>query len=249
LDQHAVFLLLGLANGGVFAALALALVVTYRSSGVLNFATGAVALLSAYIYSFLRQGELILVVPGLPRSVSLGGPVPFAAAVGLTLGLVGWTATFAMANASTPDQLAALKKATDRFHSIAVAEQSGYGLLTDAAGIACIDMPGMGGMGVHWANGTLVGDPAIWKNHPEALVYAPGPDGTLTLAAVEYVVLKSAWDATHTYPPKLFGHVFNLTTAPNRYGLPDFYSLHVWVWKHNRAGTFAPWNPAVTCPS
>jgi len=32
LDQHAVFLLLGLANGAVFAALALALVVTFRSS-------------------------------------------------------------------------------------------------------------------------------------------------------------------------------------------------------------------------
>ena len=44
MDQHLIFLLLGLANGAVFAALALALVVTYRSSGVLNFATGTIAL-------------------------------------------------------------------------------------------------------------------------------------------------------------------------------------------------------------
>ena len=37
MDQHVVFLLLGLANGAVFASLALALVVTYRSSGVMTF--------------------------------------------------------------------------------------------------------------------------------------------------------------------------------------------------------------------
>ena len=43
------FLFLGLGNGGVYAALAVALVVTYRSSGVLNFATGAQALYAAYL--------------------------------------------------------------------------------------------------------------------------------------------------------------------------------------------------------
>jgi sulfate-transporting ATPase len=42
--DHLNFLLLGLGNGAVFAALAMALVVTYRSSGVLNFSTGALAL-------------------------------------------------------------------------------------------------------------------------------------------------------------------------------------------------------------
>src|SRR5207248_2383803 len=71
LDQHVVFLLLGLANGAVFASLALALVVTYRSSGVINFATGAIALLTAYLYAFLRTGKLLLLIPGLPRSVDL----------------------------------------------------------------------------------------------------------------------------------------------------------------------------------
>jgi len=143
--------------------------------------------------------------------------------------------------------LTALRAATDQFHSIAVAEQHGYALLTDAQGIACIDMPGMGGMGVHWANSNLVGDPAIVASHPEALVYAPAPDGTLRLAAVEYVVLKQAWDATHRHPPKLFKHTFNFTDAPNRFGLPPFYSLHVWVWKHNPAGAFEMWNPRVVC--
>jgi ABC-type branched-subunit amino acid transport system ATPase component/branched-subunit amino acid ABC-type transport system permease component len=71
-DQHFIFLLLGLANGAVFAALALALVVTYRSSGVVNFATGAMALFTAYTYSFLRQGELLILIPGLPVSEHIG---------------------------------------------------------------------------------------------------------------------------------------------------------------------------------
>ncbi len=87
MDQHVVFLLLGLANGAVFAALALALVVTYRSSGVINFATGALALLSAYIYAFLRQGELFVPIPGLPTSVHLGANLPFPAAVAITLAI------------------------------------------------------------------------------------------------------------------------------------------------------------------
>jgi hypothetical protein len=45
----------------------------------------------------------------------------------------------------------------------------------------------------------------------------------------------------------LFGHEFNFTDAPNRYGLPPFYSLHAWVWKDNPAGTFEMWNPGVHC--
>jgi hypothetical protein len=156
----------------------------------------------------------------------------------------------ASATAQTPRShraFADLRAATDRFHDIATAEQNGYALLTDAQGIACIAMPGMGAMGVHWANSTLLGDPRIAPRHPEALVYAPGPRGTLTLAAVEYVVLQTAWDAQSPKPPSLFGHRFTLTTAPNRFGLPAFYSLHVWVWKHNSAGPFAMWNPAVHC--
>jgi hypothetical protein len=166
--------------------------------------------------------------------------------------LVAATAGFASAHQSTAaktDDLSQLRAVTAKYHSIATAEQNGYGLLTDKDGIACIDMPGMGGMGVHWANSALVGDPAIVPNHPEALVYAPGPDGTLQLAALEYVVLKDAWDATHKHPPHFFGQTFNFTDAPNRFNLPPYYSLHVWIWKHNSAGTFQMWNPAVHCPS
>ena len=104
-------------------------------------------------------------------------------------------------------------------------------------------------MGVHYANGDLFADPAIDAGHPEALVYEPSANGRLKLVALEYVVLQSAWDATHSSPPELFGQPFNFTAAGNRFGLPAYYSLHAWIWKHNPAGTFEMWNPDVSCPA
>ena len=44
----------------MYAALAVALVLTYRSSGVINFATGTIALYTAYTYAQLREGHLLL---------------------------------------------------------------------------------------------------------------------------------------------------------------------------------------------
>ena len=85
-----------------------------------------------------------------------------------------------------------------------VANATGYDLFTDAAGIACIDKPGEGTMGVHYVNGALVGDPEEDAATPEALVYEPTRNGRLRLVAVEYVVIKAAWDATHEGRPSLF---------------------------------------------
>jgi hypothetical protein len=42
-------------------------------------------------------------------------------------------------------------------------------------------------------------------------------------------------------------HPFDVTKAPNRYGLDTFYSQHVWVWKKNPMGTLTMWNPKVNC--
>jgi hypothetical protein len=149
--------------------------------------------------------------------------------------------------------------ATAKYHSLNLAKKAGYSILADTAGITCIAEPGMGAMGVHYVKGDLVKDPAIDAKHPEALVYAPDSHGGLHLAALEYVVIKSDWDAKQVVPqtsvtvrdvpapPVLFGQEFNFTDAPNRYGLPPFYSLHVWIWKNNPAGTFAMWNPTVHC--
>jgi hypothetical protein len=145
-------------------------------------------------------------------------------------------------------QLRTIRKATARFHNIANAELAGYVLLKDVDAITCIDMPGLGGMGIHYVKPALVGNPAIRARTPEALVYAPDRDGTLRLAALEYLVDRAAWDAGHRGRPALFaGRAFDFTDAPNRFGLDPFYAQHVWAWKHNRAGLLSMWNPAVHC--
>jgi len=141
-----------------------------------------------------------------------------------------------------------LRRATAKFHDIAAAEAAGYVPFRDVNGVSCISMAGMGGMGVHYVNPKYIADPAIRPTEPEALVYAPDRDGTLHLAALEYLVPRAAWDAKHTHGPELFaGRPFAVTKAPNRYGLPTFYNQHVWVWKANPAGMLAMWNPAVHC--
>jgi hypothetical protein len=133
----------------------------------------------------------------------------------------------------------AVRQATAQFKDVRKAE--GYALLH-----GCVSGPQAGAMGIHFANGDLVGDGKLDAQHPEALLYEP-KDGKLQLVAVEYVVLADAWNANNSAPPVLMGQLFNYVGAPNRYGLPPFYELHVWAWKSNPDGMFADWNPRVSC--
>lgn len=201
------------------------------------------------ITRFIKRSITRSVKRAVPRSVSRRpatriATALLAAAAALTTAVVAPTAG-ASAGSRPDDALARARAATAKYHSIATAEQSGYGMLIDAAGITCIAEPGQGAMGVHWVSSTLVGDSELHVRKPEAVVYAPSRNGTLKLAALEYIVFQSAWQ--HDRRPRLFGHQFTLTTSPNRFGLPPFYSLHVWIWKHNPAGLFAMWNPRVHC--
>jgi len=139
------------------------------------------------------------------------------------------------------------RNGTAAYHQVDMAVTDGYGLFTDAQGIACIDQPAEGGMGIHYVRGDLVGDAAVDAATPEALVYEPTSSGRLRLVAVEYVVFQSAWDDEHSSPPSLFGREFELVGSANRYGLPPLYELHAWLWKHNPSGTFDDWNPRVSC--
>ena len=102
-------------------------------------------------------------------------------------------------------------------------------------------------MGIHYANGSLVGDGALDARHPEVLMYEPMPDGSKRLLGAEFIVLVADWEANHSTPPVLMGQLFHYEESPNRYGLPAFYALHVWAWKANPSGAFADWNPTVRC--
>jgi hypothetical protein len=152
--------------------------------------------------------------------------------------------------------VAGARNATAAFHDLDTADAAGYTVkVADVNGITCIDNPGTGAMGVHYLDPGLV--PELFNDTdaasvdaatPELLVFAPGSNGHERLVALEYLTIKGPWDAQHAAPPSLFGQPFNETDAPNRYGLPAFYSLHAWIWAPNPTDMFSPWNPRVTCP-
>lgn len=134
-----------------------------------------------------------------------------------------------------------VRESTSDFRDVAAAEEVGYGLFH-----GCVSGPQGGAMGVHYANGDLVGDGELDAEAPEALIYEMSY-GQLRLVGVEYVVLADQWHENNEMPPVLMGQLFNYVGSPNRYGLPAFYELHVWAWKFNPTGMFADWNPLVSC--
>jgi len=149
--------------------------------------------------------------------------------------------------AANESGVAGLRNATARFHSIAAAQAAGYSVqVYDLANITCnTDPGGAGTMGIHFLNPALLG--TVDATKPQLLIYVPRNDGSLKLVGAEFLVIAADWDATHSSPPSLFGEQYRLTTAPNRYGLPDFYELHVWAWQPNPRGMFNEWNPHVSC--
>ncbi|HZA40881.1 MAG TPA: hypothetical protein VFA00_09690, partial [Actinomycetota bacterium] len=140
------------------------------------------------------------------------------------------------------------RHATAAYHEVEAAESDGYtAVVSDLSGATCIDEPGAGAMETHYLNPDLL-DGVVDPAAPEVIVYEPRRDGSLKLVAVEYLTFKADWeDAGNTEPPVLFGQTFDLVAEPNRYGIPDFYALHAWIWKSNPSGMFAMWNPKVKC--
>jgi hypothetical protein len=134
-----------------------------------------------------------------------------------------------------------VRRATRPFQETTAARAAGY-----APFLGCVSGPQEGAMGIHFVNGDLVGDGALDAQRPEALMYE-AKNGKLHVVGVEYIVLADAWNARHPSPPTLMGQSFHHTPSPNRYGIPAFYSLHVWAWKANPHGAFVDWNPTVSC--
>ena len=143
--------------------------------------------------------------------------------------------------ASTSPLANEVRRATERFQDVSAATAAGYALF-----LGCVSSPQGSAMGIHYVNGGLVGDGKLDAARPEALMYEPR-GGKLELVGVEYIVIASAWDGASKTPPALMGQLFHYNTSPNRYGIPAFYSLHVWAWRPNPDGVFADWNPKVSC--
>ncbi len=126
-----------------------------------------------------------------------------------------------------------VRRATEQFRDVRLAEAAGY-----RPG-PCVSGRNGGAMGIHYINAAYLDDQPPVVAEPEALIYEPMPGGRLRLVGVEYITLAG--------PAVLEGHLLNYTGSANRYGLPEFWELHVWAWKNNPNGTFADWNPRVSC--
>jgi hypothetical protein len=166
----------------------------------------------------------------------------------------------ARASARLGPELAAVRKATEKYRDPAVALAEGY---IDEK--LCVAMPGVGAMGVHFIQPRLMGmqmvngrvhgtDTEIDPTKPEILVYEPRKDGKLELVAVEWYTSQEAWGSRPH--PTIFGVPFN--TMQDDPATPDVdeghmftphYDLHLWLYKDNPNGAFAQWNPKVTCPA
>ena len=137
-----------------------------------------------------------------------------------------------------------VREATERFRDVSVAQAEGYLLQ-----FGCVSGSDTGAMGLHFVNGPLVMDGELDPRHPEIVIYEPTPSGRLRITGADFLVLADAWNAKHAAPPELMGQLFHLFESPNRFGLPAFYTLHVWAWKDNPKGAYVNWHPHVSCNS
>lgn len=137
-----------------------------------------------------------------------------------------------------------VRENTERFKDVSAAEAEGYSLL-----FGCVTGPDVGAMGLHYVNLKLVASGVVDATRPQIIIYEPMPDGHLQLIGADFLVIANDWDKAHPGQgaPQLMGQLFHYFESPNRFGLPAFYTLHVWAWKENPNGAFVNWHPNVSC--
>ena len=167
--------------------------------------------------------------------------------------------------------LAEVRSATERFRDVNVALAEGYvrdpGDMCETA-----DMMGrsasLGAMGVHYFHPDLLGittppSPRVNGNgthtdfrKPSILIYEPQADGSLELVAVENLVFAEAWRASgRSAPPTFHGVPYDTmrddpnTATDEAHMFESHFDRHVWLYRDNPNGIFAPFNPAATCTS
>jgi hypothetical protein len=130
--------------------------------------------------------------------------------------------------------LTAAKRATAKYHDFQTALDEGFVQLSP-----CVSVPGLGAMGFHFGNFGRIMNPNVDAAEPEVLLYMPDEDGTMRLVGLEYVVPAPLVPAA----PTLFGQTYHFSPERNT------YELHVWAWRNNPSGIFAPFNPKLECPA
>src|SRR5579862_863356 len=133
-----------------------------------------------------------------------------------------------------------VRSATERYIDVNAAFRDQF-----VVGTPCVSGPDTGAMGVHLVRPDRITKLVLDAREPQALIYEPMVDGTMRLVGVEFIVLAQNWPASSV--PALEGNLLNYIDAPNRYGLPAFWEIHVWAWEQNPKGSYADWNTHVTC--
>ena len=135
-----------------------------------------------------------------------------------------------------------VREGTKKYIDVNAATAAGYGPF-----LGCVAGTDHGAMGVHYVNGTLLGNLTLDPAQPQALIYEP-KNGKMTLVGVEFILDSASWlAANNNAPPVLDGQVFNFVDFPNRFAIKSFFELHVWAWRDNPQGSFVDWNNWVTC--
>ncbi len=75
MDKFLNLLFSGAVSGGIYAVMAAGVVLTYQTSGIFNFAHGAVAFVTAYVFFQLNTGLGVPVVPAALISVLIFAPL------------------------------------------------------------------------------------------------------------------------------------------------------------------------------
>jgi len=155
----------------------------------------------------------------------------------------------AFAQDSYKAQLDALRKSLEKYKDYKVAVRDLYLSTVGCVHYAGEKIPGhmeypKGAMGVHFVNLTVTGAPDPMK--PNVLIYEP-KGKKLELVAVEWLV---RWTPDTKERPSLFGRPFQGPMEGHEPLIPQafvHYDLHVWLFKDNPLGMFAPTNPNVSC--
>ncbi|CAN5186370.1 hypothetical protein BH18CHL2_BH18CHL2_03450 [soil metagenome] len=149
----------------------------------------------------------------------------------------------AAANDPLGAQLAEVRAAPARYHRVDAAIADGY-----VSTVECVELPSGAPMGIHFINPGLEMDPAIDPTRPELLLYVPTKNGRLRLVGVEYFKADADQNlVTDADRPALFGRGFDGPMLGHALGVPIHFDLHAWIWKNNRDGMFAEFNPSVSC--
>lgn len=100
-----------------------------------------------------------------------------------------------------------------------------------------------GAEGIWFLNFSLL-DGELNPAEPEVLFYEPLPGGNIRLVGAQYVYISPEAAG----PVLVEGHLLHRMDEPGRYGAPiTWFRLNAWAWEQNPNGTFASFNPNVSC--